>query len=211
MKRILCVFLSVTSLACAAPVQEADSQQQAAVVAGNAYIPKGTVLRAELVNTLDSAVCNAGDKFTFKLLHHLIIANKMVIPKGTVGEGIVKSVKRAGAFGKGGKIELEVLSIKTQSGIIVPLSLAFRQAGGGHEPDLSWYDSNTVSATPALTVGIMSGLAGGNNVQIAAGTKLTITLPFNVDLGPAQEETAKEDGKTQVPANQPETGVETKQ
>lgn len=206
---MLCFVLSLTSIVGAAPVQAPDLQQ-AEVVAGNAYIPKGTVLRAELATTLDSGVCNAGDKFTFKLLHNLIIANVMVIPKGTIGEGIVKSVKRAGAFGKGGKIELEALSIKTLSGITVPLSFAFQQAGGGHEPDLSWYDSNTSSATPALTVGIMSGLAGGDNVQIAAGTKLTITLPFNVDLQTTPEGLAKEADTPRVPVKQAEAGLETK-
>ncbi|MBP2658932.1 MAG: hypothetical protein H6Q69_1964 [Firmicutes bacterium] len=195
---LLCLLLLITGHALAAQVaQENMSIVSKEIVAGNAYIPKGTVLRGVLQNTIDSATCNVGDTFSFKLLHNVIIGNVMIIPKDTIGQGIVKSIKRAGAFGKGGKIELEAVNIQTLSGINVPLSLGLQQKGGGHQADLSWYDSNTSSATPSLTIGAMSGLANGANVQLGAGTKLNITIPVNVDLQATLVELARkimEDG-----------------
>ncbi|GBG55696.1 hypothetical protein SPFL3102_03079 [Sporomusaceae bacterium FL31] len=154
---------------------------QGTVVQGNAYIPRGTILRAQLLETLDSKTCKPGDKFSFKLLHNVVVANTLVIKQGTLGEGVVKSVKRAGMFGRGGAIELEAVSIKTRNGIEVPLTLKQLNADGGHKADLDWYD-NASSATPALTIGIMSGITSGTEVQIASGAKLMITLPANIDL-----------------------------
>ena len=162
-------------------------ENQGSVAQGNAYIPKGTILRAQLIETLDSKTCKPGDKFSFKLLHNVIVANTLVLKQGTVGEGVVKSVRRAGMFGRGGAIELEAVNIKTRHGVEVPLTLKQRSADGGHKADLDWYD-NATSATPALTIGIMSGITSGTDVQIASGAKLMITLPYNVDLQSTLEE-----------------------
>ncbi len=193
---LLCLVLFINGHALGAQVlQENESTVSKEIVAGNAYIPKGTILRGVLQNTIDSATCNIGDTFSFKLLHNVIIGNVMIIPKDTIGQGIVKSIKRAGAFGKGGKIELEAVNIQTLSGINVPLRLSLQQNDGGHQADLSWYDSNTSSATPALTIGAMSGLANGANVQLGAGTKITITIPENVDLQATLTELAKTKGE----------------
>lgn len=189
---LLCLFLFITGHALGAQaLQENESSLSKDIATGNAYIPKGTILRGALQNTIDSATCNIGDTFSFKLLHNVIIGNVMIIPKDTIGQGIVKSIKRAGAFGKGGKIELEAVNIQTLNGINVPLSLNFQQKGGGHQADLSWYDSNTSSATPSLTIGAMSGLANGTNVQLGAGTKITIIIQENVDLQATLTELSK--------------------
>lgn len=185
MQRIVVIMfvlvLSTAAVANAAALQDAPSAAQGEVVSGNAYIPQGTVLRAELMDTLDSKTCSAGDKFSFKLLHHVIIAGNLVIAKGTVGEGVIKSVKKAGLFGKGGRIELAAASIKTRNGIEVPVLLRKKSDGGGHKADLDWYDDAS-SATPALTIGVMSGIAAGSDIRLGAGEKLTVTVPFHVDL-----------------------------
>nr|WP_092071471.1 hypothetical protein [Dendrosporobacter quercicolus]NSL49349.1 hypothetical protein [Dendrosporobacter quercicolus DSM 1736]SDM26608.1 hypothetical protein SAMN04488502_103100 [Dendrosporobacter quercicolus] len=180
---VVIIFVLVLSAAVAngAAAEDAPPAAQGEVVSGNAYIPKGTVLRAELMDTLDSKTCSAGDKFSFKILHHVIIAGNLVIAKGTVGEGVIKSVKKAGLFGKGGRIELEATSIKTRNGIEVPVILRKKSDGGGHKADLDWYDDAS-SATPALTIGVMSGIAAGSDIRLGAGEKLTVTVPFRVDL-----------------------------
>lgn len=157
------------------------------VVAGHAYLPKGIKLQARLLDTLDSKTSKPGDKFSFKLLQNVIVADTVIIAQGTTGEGIVKNVKRAGLFGRGGVIELAGVGIKTVNGIEIPVTLRQRSADGGHTADLNWYD-DAASATPALTVGVMSGIASGSEVQIGAGTKLILELPYDVDLQAAPEQ-----------------------
>lgn len=194
MQRIVVLLVGLllsTMIAYAAPgtlVPQNNDQEQ--VEQGHAYIPRGTILRAKLLETLDSRTSKAGDKFSFKLLHNVIIANTLVIAQGTVGEGVVKSVKRPGMFGKGGAIDLEAVSIKAQNGIEIPLTMQQRKADGGHKADMDWYD-NASSATPALTIGVLSGITGGTDVQIGAGAKLLITLPINVDLKASPADLAK--------------------
>lgn len=185
---VLGLLLSCIMIVHAASVPvDKGIENQGSVAQGNAYIPKGTILRAQLIEKLDSKTCKQGDKFSFKLLHNVVVANTLVLKQGTVGEGVVKSVRRAGMFGRGGSIELEAVSIKTRNGVEVPLTLKQRNANGGHKADLDWYD-NASSATPALTIGIMSGITSGTEVQIASGAKLMITLPYNVDLQSTLEE-----------------------
>lgn len=199
---IIFVLILSTAVANAAALQDVPPAAQGEVVSGNAYIPKGTVLRAELMDTLDSNTCSAGDKFSFKLLHHVIIAGNLVIAKGTVGEGVIKSVKKAGLFGKGGRIELEATSIKTRNGIEVPVLLRKKSNGGGHKADLDWYDDAS-SATPALTIGVMSGIAAGSDIRLGAGEKLTVTVPFHVDLQATLQELP---GKLHHDAGEEEAG-----
>ncbi|SHJ85630.1 hypothetical protein [Propionispora hippei] len=157
------------------------------VTEGHAYLPKGIKLQARLLDTLDSRTSKPGDKFSFKLLQNVIVADTVIIAQGTTGEGVVKTVKRAGLFGRGGVIELEGVGIKTVNGIQVPVILRQHSANGGHTADLDWYDDAS-SATPALTVGVMSGIASGLEVQIGAGTKLILELPYAIDLQATPEQ-----------------------
>lgn len=174
-------LLLAVSPVLAEPASPAGVPGLGQVVEGHAYLPKGIKLQARLLDTLDSKTSKPGDKFSFKLLQNVIIADTVIIAQGTTGEGIVKTVKRAGLFGRGGMIELEGVGLKTVNGIQVPVTLRQRSADGGHTADLDWYDDAS-SATPALTVGVMSGITSGSEVQIGAGTKLILELPYAVDL-----------------------------
>jgi excisionase family DNA binding protein len=142
------------------------------VAAGNVYIPKGTMIKCETITPVNSGVNNVGDRVSFKTVQSLVINGVVVIPAGTAGEAIVKSVKRAGAWGKGGGIELEAKNTKTINNVEVPLSLDTKKYGGGQAMVVPW-----------LLIGIFSGFIHGKDQDIPTGTKFTAAIDADVDLG----------------------------
>jgi hypothetical protein len=119
-----------------------------------------------------SGVNNVGDRVAFKTVESVVVNGVVVIPKGTAGEAIVKNVKRAGAWDKGGGIELEARHTKTMNNIDVPLSLDTKKYGGGQGMVIPW-----------LLVGVFSGFIRGKNQDIPSGTKFTVAVDADVDLG----------------------------
>lgn len=167
------VSLLLTSTVFAAQeTQTTVAPSVSSVIPGNVYIPRGTMLQAELLTGVNSGQNNVGDKVMFKLTESLVLNGTVVIPKGTAGEAVVKSVKKAGSFGKGGGIELEARSTKTLNNVEVPLSLDTKKYGGGQGMFVPW-----------LLVGVFSGFIRGKNQDIPTGTKFSVAVDSDVDLG----------------------------
>ncbi len=179
---ILCVIISILTTPIAFAAQDAEKVTKpsvANIIPGNIYIPKGTMIQAELIQGVNSGKNNVGDRTTFKLTESLVINGVIVVSKGTVGEAVVKNVKRAGAWGKGGGIELEARSTKTINNIDVPLSLDTKKYGGGQGMVVPW-----------LLVGVFSGFVRGKNQDIPTGTRFTVAVDSDVDLGVVPERLA---------------------
>lgn len=144
------------------------------ILPGDAYVPKGTMIRAELLTEVNSGRNKVGDKISFKVLEDIKIGDAVVVAKGTTGDGYVKTVKRAGMFGKGGAIELDASNVKTLNGVEVPLTMDVSKYGGDNHIEINYNNS--------IETAILSGLLPGSNQKIKAGTILSILVPFNVDL-----------------------------
>ncbi|MBP2658931.1 MAG: hypothetical protein H6Q69_1963 [Firmicutes bacterium] len=144
------------------------------VMQGNAYLPKGTMIRAELLTEVNSGKNKVGDPISFKVLEDVTVADVIIIPKGTVGNGYVKVAKKAGMFGKGGGIELDASTLNTSTGIEIPVTMDFSKYGGERHIEMNY--NNSVGGA------LISGLLPGSNQTIKAGSTLIILAPLNVDL-----------------------------
>lgn len=176
---ILTIIVSLlsTSVAFAAQaVEEATKPVVSSVIPGNVFIPRGTMIKAELLQGVNSGKNNVGDKVIFKTTESVVVNGVVVIPKGTTGDAVVASVKRAGSWGKGGGIELEANNTKTVNNVEVPLSLDTKKYGGGQGMLVPW-----------LLVGVFSGFIKGKNQDIPAGTKFSVAVDSDVDLGVTPE------------------------
>lgn len=169
---IIMSLLSVPIAFAAQGIEAAITPNVSSVIPGNVYIPRGTMLQAELLQGVNSGKNNVGDKVMFKVTENLVVNGVIVIPKGASGQAIVKNVKRAGSWGKGGGIELEANSTKTLNNIEVPLSLDTQKYGGGQGMVVPW-----------ILVGVFSGFIKGKNQDIPAGTKFSVAVDSDVDLG----------------------------
>ena len=150
------------------------------LVPGNVYIPKGTLIKTEIITPINSGKNKVNDIVMFKTTETIVINGVEVIPRGTAGEAIVSKVSPAGSWGKGGKIELAAKSIKTLNGIEIPLTLDAQKSGGG---------ANMVLGV--LAFGVFSGFLHGSNQDIPIGTKFQIAVENDTDLQVTNENLAE--------------------
>jgi hypothetical protein len=125
-----------------------------------------------------------GTKFRLTVVNDVRIGQYIVIPRGTPAVGEVTWKTGRGAFGKSGKMEIELRYIDL-NGRMIPVSGHYRQEGEG----------NTV-ATAAVVIGLSiigGGLITGHSAVIPEGRELKayttealpVTLPPGASLAPA--------------------------
>jgi hypothetical protein len=165
----------------------ASPPQVSNLIPGNVYIPKGTLIKTEIITPANSGKNKVNDIIMFKTTEAIIINGVEVIPKGTIGEAIVTKVSPAGSWGKGGKIQIAAKSLKTLNGIEVPLILDAQKNGGG---------ANMVLGV--LAFGIFSGFLNGSNQDIPAGTKFQVAVESDTDLQVTNENLAEAMNKSNV-------------
>jgi hypothetical protein len=165
----------------------ASPLQVSNLIPGNVYIPKGTLIKTEIITPINSGKNKVNDIVMFKTTEAIVINGVEVIPKGTVGEAIVTKVSPAGSWGKGGKIEIAAKSLKTLNGIEIPLTLDAQKSGGG---------ANMVLGVLAL--GIFSGFLSGSNQDIPTGTKFQVAVESDTDLQVTNENLAEVMNKSNV-------------
>lgn len=135
------------------------------------YIPKGIIIETELLTAVNSGKNKLGDIVQFRTRESLVINDVVVIPRGTVGEATVSKIRKAGSWGKGGKIDLTAKSVRTLNGVEVPLTLEANKSGG-----------NANMAVGILALGVFSGFISGKNVDIPVGTRFNVAVESDTDL-----------------------------
>ncbi len=118
-----------------------------------------------------------GDKFDMSVTRDIVLGDYIVIPRGTRGVGQVTMRTGKGAFGKSGKMEIDIVDLDL-GGRIVPLTGHYRIEGQGNT-------GATVGAVVA--VGVFAAFVTGHSASIAAGTEFraftSVALP--ITLAPA--------------------------
>lgn len=149
---------------------------------GNAYIPKGTLIEAELITGVNSAENDVGDIAYFKLNQNVIINGVVVLPSGTVGNAFVTAVQPANFLGIGGGIELTIRSIQALNGAEVPLTFDIKKYGSKAE---NYYPYLILGAyaVGAHTLAMYSAAIHGEDREIPVGTKFKVLVETDVDLG----------------------------
>jgi hypothetical protein len=165
---------TTSSFAAATTSADATTSSPATVSSKHAYIPAKTKIELALLNALDSKTAHTGDMLTLETLDNIQINGVTVIPSGTITTGKITKAVSAGAFGKGGKLEFSVTSIKTLSGIDVPLS-----CNASYVATKQIQSSNGIDAVGSAFQNLFSS---GSNVQCAVGTGIEATVTTDTDL-----------------------------
>lgn len=175
---IFCLLLAVLSGAALANSAYVSYE----IPPGNAYIPKGTLIEAELITGVNSSDNGVNDIAYFKLRQNVIINGVVVLPAGTVGNATVTAAKPAKFLARQGGIELKITSIQALNGAVVPLSLDLKKSAD--TPD---------HYIPYLLLGLydlgykkLSWYAAaihGEDREIPAGTQFQVMVDTDADLG----------------------------
>jgi len=138
---------------------------------GPITVPAGTLLQIRLSEPLDTAKLQDGTTFQATAASDVFEGNVLAIPRGAVLQGTVTHVKKPGALGGSGELELQVTSLNL-GGVPYPLVSDVWSSKG---PNKAGYTAgNTVGGAaigaiiggligrgPGAAIGAVAGGAGG--------------------------------------------------
>jgi hypothetical protein len=120
-----------------------------------AVLPANTELTLSMNDTITTKGkrWNEGDTFDMTVTHDVLLGQYVIIPKGARGVGRITWLTNKGAFGKSGKVEIDIEYIEV-GGRRIPVSGHYRQEGEGN------------------TRGVFAGFVTGKSGVIPAGREL---------------------------------------
>ena len=147
--------------------------QMTGVQPGNVYIPKGTTFDVELVKDANSKTNKTGEMVEVRMVDNLMINGVVIIAKDTIGEATVTEARKAGGFGRKGKLTITPTKIKTINNVPVPVTATLEGAGST--------DGGAVAV--AVAVSLIGGLfMKGSNINYPAGTNIKVSVEKDTDL-----------------------------
>ena len=149
------------------PSGTAQAARIEAEVLQQTVLAAGTEIRLEMLQavTTDGGSWQEGDEFMLAVAEDVSIGAYMIIPKGTAAFGHVRWRTGRGAFGKSGKIELEIDRL-VLGGRDVLISGVYRQEGKG----------GLTNAATVIAAGPLAGFITGESGTIEKGAILSAYL-----------------------------------
>ena len=135
-------------------------------------VPDGTELEIQLQNTLSGQEAKVGDLVDFTVLRVVQINGVTVFEKGGVARARVTTSKKAGRWGKAGKLEWAMQDVLAVDGNRIPARFTKRELGDSK--------GGTVAVAAVATtvllgpLGLLWGLKKGKPAIIPAGNRYTI-------------------------------------
>lgn len=133
----------------------------AATIASAAGLPEGTEVRVRTESELSSKTSEAGDTVYLRVSDPVKYNGRIVIPDGARVIGRISSARHRGVFGRSGKLELAVDSVKIGDNTC-RLRGAKASSGKGQ---------GTLSIATAVLVAPVAGIITGKSARIPANTE----------------------------------------
>ncbi|HEX3248795.1 MAG TPA: hypothetical protein VHS05_05155 [Pyrinomonadaceae bacterium] len=93
-------------------------------------IPQGTVVTVETLYPISSADFKINNTIAFSVVRPVYADGVLLIPRGTIARAKIIRVKKAGSFGRGGALSIEMDSIVAVDGTRIPVQLTANAEGG---------------------------------------------------------------------------------
>lgn len=145
-------------------------------LAGSVKLTSGTPVILRLPVSINSSTAKQGDIVTFEVARNVEVDGKVVIKQGAMATGEVASIEKKAMLGEGGKIMVNLRSVKAVDGKEVPIRATLSQEG----------KSKVVTA---LLVGLILCILGlflikGGDAIVPAGTevKAYVDVDVNIDI-----------------------------
>ena len=165
----------------------------------SAVLPANTEISLAMNDTITTKGkrWSEGDTFDMTVTHNVMLGDYVVIPKGSRGVGRITWLTNKGAFGKSGKMEIDIEYVDV-GGRRIPLSGHYRQEGEG----------NTVATVgTVIAVGVFAGFVTGKSGAIPAGRELIARTKEDLPVAFAGPAPAQVAAPLLVPASQPVSPV----
>ena len=145
-----------------------------AALAGKVKLPSGTPVILRLPVSINSSTVKQGDIVTFEVARNVEVDGKVVISQGAIATGEVASVEKRAMLGAGGKLMVNLRSVKAVDGKEVPIRATLSQEGKDKQ-------------VTAILVGILLCIIGlflikGGDAIVPAGTEVKAYVDVDVDI-----------------------------
>lgn len=101
-----------------------------AMLAADALVPAHTEIVFRLDEEIASNRAVVGQSVPVSVMRDVIVDGVVLIPRGSAGHGVVTARTGKGAFGKSGKLDIELRSVDV-AGLSVPVNGRYHAAGDG--------------------------------------------------------------------------------
>jgi hypothetical protein len=172
-----------------AMVNPNPSEASAIPASGELNVPDGTEIMIELKTNASGEQLKVGDIVDFVVSQPVTMGSITVFEKGAVGRARITTAKRAGHWGKAGKLEWAMQDVQAVDGNRVPTRFVKREVGDSK--------GGTVAVAAVATtvllgpVGLFWGLKKGKPAIIPAGNRYSVFVngDTKVKLRPAETAT----------------------
>ena len=154
-------------------------------VAQTITLQEGTVVRVELLETLDSRLAKVGDLVNLRVNEDVEVDGVVVIKRGTEASGRLTQSRAAKMFGKKGTIDFSIDYAKSVTGKNIRLNTT-RNGGDGK----TYVDGSIANAS---SVGLGFGLANMRNATLEKGRVFSayVGQDYELILGSSENSTVK--------------------
>lgn len=177
---VVFVFLGLTSCSALANPGQAPAVAQA----GPPRLEDGTPVKIRLTHSISSATAQENDRVDFEVLEEIKLGNVLVIPKGAVAWGTVTEAQAKRRMGRGGKLDVNLDSVRLADGEKAALRGVKDVKGGGHGGAMTGgIVATSLVMWPAAPLFL---LMHGKDVTIPQGTELTVYINGDFPIDPAK-------------------------
>src|SRR5437868_5439958 len=206
----LCVCLSAAVVvAQSAPASPATPTQSQNTANAAQALPKsamagfgledGTPIKLRTSRTISSADAHTGDTLDFEVLEDVLVKGILVVPKGSLAWGTVTEAQPKRRMARGGKLNVNIDSVRLADGEKVPLRAVKDVKGGGHTGAMTGAMVATgIVFFPAAPLFLFMH---GKDITIAKGTEITSYINGDTRLDEAKFQPQKAEPTTAALTN----------
>lgn len=168
-------------------------------------IPVSTIVTMKNLDELNSKTAEKGQEVRFAVANDVTVDDVVVIPAGMETVGTITNARKAGRFGRDGKIEITYNTVRASDGTLVKLTIG-EKTKEEYKRTAGAVGASAAGAIILGPVGLVGGLfVNGHNVEFPAGTEMYAETKENTEVVGFRQA----DGKDQnmVSANRVASGI----
>ena len=144
----------------------------------------GTPVKLKIGRTMSSADAKTGETVDFEVIEDVKVGDTIVIPRGGTALATVTQGKPKARMGKGGKLDINIDSVRLVSGEKVPLRAIKETKGGSHTGAMTGaIVATSIVFFPAAPFFLFMK---GKDITIPKGTEITAYINGDIPLDPSK-------------------------
>jgi hypothetical protein len=138
---------------------------------GRPILEEGTPVRMRITRTVSSADAKTGDRVDFEVLDAINVGDAEAIPQGGIAWGTVTDAHSKKSMGRGGKLDINIDTVKLSNGDKAALRAVKETKGGGHQGAVTGaMVATSIVFFPAAPLFLF---IKGKDITIPKGTEIT--------------------------------------